>query len=165
MYHTINEFIEEWESERASTQMLLDALTDSSLQQQVSPDDRTLGRIAWHMVKSIPVEVFGIKNEMVHTYVTVPTSAEKIAESFHKISAAVTDTVETKWTDASLKEVHNVFGLDLPLGESLPMIIKHIIHHRGQMTILMRLAGLKVPGVYGLAREEWEKIGLEAPVL
>jgi uncharacterized damage-inducible protein DinB len=45
------------------------------------------------------------------------------------------------------------------------MIIKHIIHHRGQMTVLMRQAGLKVPGVYGPAREEWEKIGLESSVL
>jgi uncharacterized damage-inducible protein DinB len=112
MYHTINEFIEEWDSERASTQMLLDTLTDSSLQQQVTPDDRTLGRIAWHVVTSIPVGVFGIKNEMVQVSVTVPTTAEEIAESFHKISAAVTNTVDTQWTDASLKEVHKFFGLD-----------------------------------------------------
>lgn len=165
MYKTINEFIGEWENEGSSTQMLLDALTDSSLQQQVSTENRTLGRIAWHVVTSIPVSVFGIKHEMVQDSITVPNSAKEIAESFRQISAAITDTVGTQWTDASLKEVHNVFGMDLPLEVSLPLIIKHMIHHRGQMTVLMRQAGLKVPGVYGPAREEWAAIGLEVPIV
>ena len=28
-------------------------------------------------------------------------------------------------------------------------LLHHEIHHRGQMTVLMRQAGLKLPGVYG----------------
>jgi uncharacterized damage-inducible protein DinB len=31
------------------------------------------------------------------------------------------------------------------------------------MTVLMRQAGLKVPGIYGPSREEWVKIGMTAP--
>jgi hypothetical protein len=31
------------------------------------------------------------------------------------------------------------------------------------MTVLMRQAGLKVPGVYGPAREEWAGMGMQAP--
>ncbi|CAM4405479.1 DinB family protein [Paenibacillus alkaliterrae] len=163
MYNTINEFIEEWRSEGASTQKLLDALTDSSLGQQVSPNDRTLGRIAWHVVTSIPVSVFGLTAEVAQDSVTIPSTAKEIAESFQKIRTAVLDTVSTQWTDASLNEVRSVFGMDMPLAVSLPLVIKHLIHHRGQMTVLMRQAGLKVPGVYGPAREEWAAIGLEAP--
>ncbi|MCK4657684.1 MAG: hypothetical protein KAT85_11650, partial [candidate division Zixibacteria bacterium] len=37
------------------------------------------------------------------------------------------------------------------------------IHHRGQMTVLMRQAGLKVPGVYGPSMEEWEHFGMKKP--
>jgi uncharacterized damage-inducible protein DinB len=33
-------------------------------------------------------------------------------------------------------------------------LVRHLIHHRGQMSVLMREAGLIVPGVYGLSREE-----------
>lgn len=73
--------------------------------------------------------------------------------------------MRTQWSDASLKDIHNVFGMDLPSEVSLPLIIKHLIHHRGQMTVLMRQAGLEVTGVYGPAREEWDAIGLEAPKL
>jgi uncharacterized damage-inducible protein DinB len=43
------------------------------------------------------------------------------------------------------------------------MMIKHIVHHRGQMTVLMRQAGVQVPGIYGPAREEWSQMGMEAP--
>ena len=34
-------------------------------------------------------------------------------------------------------------------GMTLAIIISHQIHHRAQLTVVMRLNGLKVPGVYG----------------
>jgi uncharacterized damage-inducible protein DinB len=37
----------------------------------------------------------------------------------------------------------------------------HQCHHRGQMTVLMRQAGQKVPGIYGPAKEEWSSMGME----
>jgi uncharacterized damage-inducible protein DinB len=45
---------------------------------------------------------------------------------------------------------------------ALQALISHEIHHRGQMTVLMRQAGLKVPGIYGPAREEWAAYGMPA---
>jgi len=42
-------------------------------------------------------------------------------------------------------------------------LIQHQNHHRGQMTVLMRQAGLTVPGIYGPAKEEWGNFGMEAP--
>lgn len=163
MYTTLNEFIMEWTNEGTATQKLLDALTDSSLAQQVSPNDRTLGRIAWHIVTSIPVWVFGLTVEGGQDVVATPSSAKEIAGHFQKIHTAVLDIVSKQWTEDSLNQVCNVFGMDMPLKASLPLVIKHLIHHRGQMTVLMRQAGLMVPGVYGPAREEWAAMGLKAP--
>jgi len=40
-------------------------------------------------------------------------------------------------------------------GVTLLALLMHQAHHRGQMTVVMRLAGLKVPALYGPAREEW----------
>jgi uncharacterized damage-inducible protein DinB len=45
-------------------------------------------------------------------------------------------------------------------GKTLGVLVTHQIHHRGQLTVLLRLAGLKVPGVYGPAKEEWAKMGM-----
>ena len=40
-------------------------------------------------------------------------------------------------------------------------LVRHQAHHRAQMTVLMRQAGLAVPGIYGPAREEWAAMGME----
>ena len=53
-----------------------------------------------------------------------------------------------------------MFGQVWKRSELLSSLVRHQVHHRGQMTILMRQAGLKVPGVYGPAREEWAKMGM-----
>jgi uncharacterized damage-inducible protein DinB len=167
MYTSISEFIEDWNQEAASTQKVLDALTDGSLQQAVSPDDRTLGRIAWHVVTSTPemLNEFGITVENVENSSTVPSSAKEIADTFRKVSEDNMDAVKKQWTDASLKEMKNVFGMEMQKAVTLSLLIKHIIHHRGQMTVLMRQAGLNVPGVYGPSRNEWSQMGMEAPAL
>jgi uncharacterized damage-inducible protein DinB len=167
MYTSITEFIQEWNQEAVSTQKVLDALTDRSLKQEVSSSDRTLGRIAWHIVTSTPglLTEFGVTVNPVDNSVNVPSSAKEIAETFRKVSANTADAVKQQWTDDSLKEMINVFGMTMPRAATLSLLIKHIIHHRGQMTVLMRQAGLRVPGVYGPAREEWSQMGMEAPAL
>ena len=45
---------------------------------------------------------------------------------------------------------------------TLGALIGHQCHHRGQVTVLMRQAGLKVPGIYGPAQEEWAVYGMPA---
>jgi uncharacterized damage-inducible protein DinB len=167
MYTFITEFIEEWNQEAALTQKVLDAFTDPSLQQAVSSEDRTLGSIAWHIVTSTPGMLieFGITVEAIKDSNTIPTSAREIAETFRRVSADTSDAVKQQWTDQSLSEMKNVFGMEMPKAVTLSLLIKHIIHHRGQLTVLMRQAGLKVPGVYGPSREEWSLIGMEAPTL
>jgi uncharacterized damage-inducible protein DinB len=46
------------------------------------------------------------------------------------------------------------FGWSLPLGVWLNMIVNHDVHLRGQVWVLMGLAGLTVPGIYGPNKEE-----------
>jgi uncharacterized damage-inducible protein DinB len=165
MYTSISEFIEEWNQETDSTQKVLDVLTDQSLQQEVSPNDRTLGRMAWHLVSSTPgmLNEFGLSVQQVEQPDVVPASAMKIADTFRTVRKNAAEAVEQQWTDESLKEVKKVFFRDMPKAVMLSLLLKHMIHHRGQMTILMRQAGLQVPGIYGPAREEWSKIGMETP--
>ncbi|MMZ69496.1 DinB family protein [compost metagenome] len=46
-------------------------------------------------------------------------------------------------------------------GEMLRFTLMHQAHHRGQMTVLMRQAGLRVPEVYGQTYESWIEAGME----
>jgi uncharacterized damage-inducible protein DinB len=167
MYTSIEAFIGDWNAESETTQKVFDALTDSSLQQMVSADDRSLGRIAWHIVTSTPgmLNEFGIKVDFVSNENAVPSSAKEIADTFRKVSADTIDAVKQQWGDASLTEMKNVFGMDMPRGVMLSMLNKHIIHHRGQISVLMRQAGLRVPGIYGPTREDWSQMGMDAPTI
>lgn len=164
MYTSISHFINEWNQEAASTQKVLDTLTDESLQQRVSQEDRTLGEIAWHIVASTPgmLMEFGVTVKSMLNEADLPNSAREITETFRSVSAETSAAISEQWTDQSLSEMKNVFGMDLPRAVMLNMLNKHIIHHRGQMTVLMRQAGLKVPGVYGPSREEWSQMGMDA---
>lgn len=167
MYVTIADFIREWKSEAALTQKVLDGLTDDSLKQKVNPDGRTLGRIAWHFTTNIPEYLahFGLKVEQVDHAEHVPSTAKEIAETFKHISSAAVKVIEGQWTDESLKEVQTAFGREETNAQILMGLIKHIIHHRGQVTVLIRQAGLKPFGVYGPPKEDWIHLGVEHPPL
>ena len=167
MYVTIADFIKEWKKEANLTQKVLEGLTDESLNQKVYAEGRTLGRIAWHFTINIPEYLahFELKAELVENAENVPTSAKEIAETFKKLSAEAVQVIEQQWTDESLKEVQIAFGREETNAQILMGLIKHIIHHRGQVTVLMRQAGLKPFGVYGPPKEDWIHIGVENPPL
>ncbi|WP_462411694.1 DinB family protein [Neobacillus sp. Marseille-QA0830] len=165
MFTSISEFMEEWNQEAFSTQNVLDALSNESLHQQVSSDNRTLGRIAWHIVTSTPgmLMEFGLEVPPVENSENVPASAKDIAGTFRRVCSDTVHAVKQQWKDETLNETVNAFGRTMTRAATLSLLIKHIIHHRGQMTVLMRQAGIRVPGVYGPAREEWAQIGMDAP--
>jgi len=55
-----------------------------------------------------------------------------------------------------------MYGMTWKRGNTLNALIYHQAHHRGQVTVLMRQAGVPIVGVYGPAKEEWEAMGMTA---
>src|SRR5688500_4107775 len=41
-----------------------------------------------------------------------------------------------------------------PIKENIPSTINHLVHHRGQLTIYMRLNDLSVPSIYGPSADD-----------
>ncbi|MFY0544715.1 DinB family protein [Brevibacillus sp. H7] len=167
MFLTIHSFIQTWENESRSTQRILDACTDESLKQEVTPQDRTLGRLAWHIVTSVHemMSRTGLEFEAAEHDSPVPATAKEIAQQWAQASEALVQAIRTQWNDSTLLEEREMYGMQWANGLTLSILISHMIHHRGQMTVLMRQAGLKVPGVYGPAREEWSEFGMEPPAV
>ena len=71
-------------------------------------------------------------------------------------------SIQTKWTDTDLMEGIEVYGQQWERRKILSVLVLHQTHHRGQITVLMRLEQLPVPGIYGPSKEEWSKYGMEA---
>ena len=167
MFKTKEEFLINWGHEAESTQKILDILTDESLGQEVSPEDRTLGRIAWHLVTTLHemISRTGLEFEAVPHDKPVPETAAEIADSYHTSNEAMVRAMKEHWSDETLGEVKDMYGEQWSVGTILSILTAHQTHHRGQMTVLMRQAGLRVPGVYGPSREEWAAFGGQAPVV
>ncbi|MGV8124975.1 MAG: DinB family protein [Candidatus Xenobiia bacterium LiM19] len=166
MITSLDTFKKGWAYESQATEKLFAALTDVSLRQQVVEGHRNLGNIAWHITETIPelMNRTGLTVQGPRPEDKAPTSAAQILEEYRKASASLINELDSKWTDATLKEENDMYGETWTNGMTLMSLIAHQTHHRGQMTILMRQAGLNVPGVYGPSKEEWAAMGMEAPV-
>jgi len=167
MYRKIEDFLRAWETESAVTQKLMDALTDDSLRQEVMNGHRTLARIAWHIVTTIPemTAKTGLAITAVSPDAPVPETAAAIRQSYAAVADELLKQVKAGWTDQTLEFEDEMYGEKWARGQSARVLIDHQTHHRGQMTVLMRQAGLKVPGVYGPSKEEWAGYGAPPPAV
>lgn len=167
MYHTLDEFFKEYQSERDGTQKIFNALSDVSLGQSVAQDHRTIGRMGWHLITTYP-EMTGYSGIVITTATKeapVPSSAAQIAQTYGKVTQEMIDFMKANWKDSELKVEKDFYGEKWSIALMLSILIKHEIHHRGQMTVLMRQAGLKVPGVYGPSYDEWSGYGQNPPAV
>ncbi|UUZ91918.1 DinB family protein [Paenibacillus sp. P25] len=93
-----------------------------------------------------------------------PASVAAITQAYRQAVRSLLDEVQTRWNDEKLQETSTLWGEQLKNGFVLYLLLKHEIHHRGQLTILMRQAGVPLVGIYGPTKEEWISMGTEAPV-
>jgi uncharacterized damage-inducible protein DinB len=165
MFTSLTSFVHVWSQELESTQKLFKHLTDKSLFHAVGPEGRTLGRLAWHITTTIPemMNRTGLAITSPNPEAPVPSSAKEIFNAFSDAAIALLEQVQAKWNDASLQEEDEMYGERWKRGTTLMALVLHLVHHRGQMTVLMRQAGLSIPGLYGPTREEWAAFGMKPP--
>jgi len=165
MFTKIEHFLTEWKRETAGTQRLLNSLTDESLQQRVTPKNRSLGQLASHIITS-PHEMLsrtGLHFQQPFDYDHVPATAAEAAQAYRSGVSAAIDAIRSQWTDEDLLRSSDMYGDQWPNGLTLRVLISHEIHHRGQMTVLARQAGLPATDLYGPVLEDWEEWGQQAP--
>jgi len=165
MITSMASFKKGWAYESQATEKLLAALTDVSLGQQVIEGHWSLGTIAWHIAATIPemMNRTGLSVDGPRHDEKPPSKAGEILDAYRKASKSLIEELEKKWTDAMMSEEVSMYGETWTKGMCLVSLVAHQTHHRGQMTVLMRQAGLKVPGVYGPSKEEWAAMGMKAP--
>jgi uncharacterized damage-inducible protein DinB len=155
MYRKKDDFLQEWNIASQGTLKVLQALTDETLDQAIAEGHNTLGWLGWHLATSpaffggqvgLKIEAAGRPND-------VPHSAADIVEAYRQVSDQIKQEVE-KLSDEQLVEAVDSFAGIIPRGSLLRSMLDHQTHHRGQMTVLLRQAGLRVPGVMGPTKED-----------
>ena len=164
MYTSVNAFVSDWSEETLSTVKVFSALNDDLMEKKFGENVRTMKDLAWHITSSLP-EMMSACGLFEHNYSEgqeVPVTVKGILSFYAGWSTMLIEGIREKWTDESLDETVNMYGEDWKKSFVLQVLIRHEIHHRAQLTTLMRIAGLTVPGVYGPNYEEMQKfMGLQ----
>jgi uncharacterized damage-inducible protein DinB len=166
VFLSVGHFVQSWEAEMNSTIKLFEQLTDESLKKPEHSDIRNLGQVAWHILTTIQemMEKLGVDIGKPTEKDPIPANAAEVVASYRKHATSLLEAIK-RWKDEDMFIEDEMYGEKWQRGSTLWILIKHEIHHRGQMTIMMRLAGLPVAGIYGPSREEWNKFGMEIPEL
>ncbi|MCR8659684.1 DinB family protein [Paenibacillus endoradicis] len=154
MYRNIEDFIEDWNASSNGTLKVIKAITNEKIGQSIVDGHNSLGWLAWHLVG-----VTGFFGGLVGLNIpapghgeSVPTNIADIVARYEQVSQAVSEQA-SKLSDAELIEEIQSFAGATTRGKLLRSFIDHQNHHRGQMTVLLRQAGLTVPAVMGPTKE------------
>jgi len=164
MYRSINDFQADWQHEGANTAKIFANITEEVKAVKINPKVRSLERLAWHITETITEmgSKAGLFDDNLLEHEPVPATFAGIAAAHQKYNALLAEAVTTRWTDADLNDEIPMYGESWAKGTILSVLIAHEAHHRSQMTIIMRMVGLPVPGLYGPSAEEWVAYGMEA---
>jgi uncharacterized damage-inducible protein DinB len=163
MSRELQVFFTTWDEEAKKTSAMLHALPKGQYDFRPDPSGRSLGELAWHLAEMEGYMGFGIERGKFEMGVRPPgierpKSIEALAPGYERVHKDALESVQ-KLVPADLdREIMFFTGSMMPIREILwTALLHHQIHHRGQLSVLCRLAGGAAPGTYGPNREEMAK--------
>jgi uncharacterized damage-inducible protein DinB len=167
MYRHIRDFETIWRDEAAKTLEFLDAIPEEAADTVLAEGHRSLRRLAWHLCETLvempahmELRVEGFPGE---PGATAPLGSMKAIREVYATCSASLLTQIRSCNDMALAMTWPFYGEKWTGALALHILVGHQAHHRGQMSVLMRQAGLKVPGAYGPAKEDWGAFGMPEP--
>lgn len=162
MYSSIQEFSKDWSFEQKMTIKIFRAIPSEKLTFKLTDESRTIGRLAWHITQTLTEmpKAAGLIDKDPLSGKEMPATTDEIISDFITYSSHLLDALKAEWLDSNLEDNIELYGQTWSKAKVLTVLTKHLIHHRAQLTMLMRAANLVVPGIYGPSREEWSKFGM-----
>ena len=157
-------FLGELEHEAATTRKILERLPDDKFDWKPHERSMSFSRLAVHTaemfgwIKSI-LETPGLDFATMDYKPFEPKSSAELLEFFEKniseaadaLRSAADETLAGNWTMQNGETVY----FTKPKSEVLRMdCLNHIIHHRGQLSVYLRLNEIPVPEIYGPSADE-----------
>ena len=152
-------FLASWDREAANTVKFLKALPPTQYDFRPDPGGRSLGELAWHLAEGDAYMSFGVERGDFTTggkppNIERPRTVEALAPGYERIHREAVARIR-KLTVQDLDRTIPFFTGPRTIREILwEAIVSHGIHHRGQLSLMCRLAGGQAPGMYGPNREE-----------
>ena len=135
-----------WNMEAGLTTQLLESLPDDQYDFRPDAGGRSLGEMAWHLAEIEGYISYGISKGAV-TFKEAPPNLKRphevkaLAPGYRQVHEEAAARL-ANLTEAQLRDM--LWGA----------ILMHLVHHRGQLSLMCRLAGGTPPGIYGPNRED-----------
>lgn len=157
----------ELDQETASTRKTLERVPADKLDYKPHEKSMSMGRLAQHIVEmtgwgstTLTTSSFDIAPPGQPPYQPPPIeSVQQLLEDFDKGAASLREALATA-SDESLMQPWSLLAGGKPLF-TMPriavvraMIMNHLIHHRAQLGVYLRLNDIPVPSIYGPSADE-----------
>jgi uncharacterized damage-inducible protein DinB len=152
-------FLDAWDREAENTLKLLRVLPATQYDFRPDAGGRSLGELAWHLAEGDAYISYGIERgeftlDAKPPNIARPRTVDGLAPGYERIHREAAARIR-RLTPADLdRSVPFITGPRTVRSLLWDGILSHAIHHRGQLTLMCRLAGGPVPGLYGPNREE-----------
>ncbi len=157
-------FIAEFHHEAQGTRRILERLPEDKLSFKPHPKSMSLGGLATH-VAHIPDWIRTVVNDSIFDMGIVEgrtaerKSRREILDYFEKNAKEFGEVLAGK-SDEHLRETWTLKNkgahvLTLPRAACIrSFIMSHVIHHRGQLTVYLRMNDVPLPAIYGPSADE-----------
>lgn len=150
--------------EAATTRRMLERLPAEDFNWKPHEKSMPLGKLATHIVEMTGWITETIKKEQIDfgagDYVPVEVqSTEELIKMFDQTLSNCLDTLngvsdEHLLQPWSLRNGEEIYFTMPRIGVIRGMCLSHSIHHRGQLSVYMRLRDIPVPSIYGPSADE-----------
>jgi uncharacterized damage-inducible protein DinB len=156
-------YLIELDHETKNTSRILEQIPDDKLDWRPHCKSMSLGELAAHVVelhnwvsKAIPKDIFDFKVDYQPLKVKSVNELKAIlSEGLVANRAAIENLKEEDWFKEWALKAGDFEIARLPRTGAIRFIVNnHIVHHRGQLTVYLRLLDITVPGLYGPSADE-----------
>jgi uncharacterized damage-inducible protein DinB len=161
MDNIISQFLSEFESEIPATRKCLERISEKLFDWKPHEKSMTLGYLTL-LVAEIPkwISTMIKKREInFHTFDhQEPKTTQEVLNYFDQNVADAKKAIQALVLEDLAKHFVLRNGdqilIDSPLADNISSTINHWVHHRGQLTVYMRLNDILVPSIYGPSADD-----------
>ena len=154
-------FLKEIESEAAASKKCLERIPETSFGYKPHPKSMTMGYLTL-LVAEIPLWIKYMVETGEIDFVTFPHFNPKTTQELVNHLEENLDGAKKALQNVSDDELQNSFTLKAngkviytaPKIQDIGTTINHWVHHRGQLTVYMRLNDIAVPSIYGPSADD-----------
>ena len=154
-------FIAELQHEAATTRKMLERVPQDALAWKPHEKSRTLGEIAAHIANLPGLFIATLNRDEFdrYDYKSAVATSSDILETFDRNISGALEVLKTQSDERLLASWRYKYGerviFEMPrLAVIRAMALNHMIHHRGQLSVYLRLLDIPLPSVYGPTADE-----------